>query len=85
MNLREIGEILGVSESRVSQLRAEALTMLRDGITSQYEPDAKLAPLSKRANTARREYTHAIATNTLHNRLAHTNSQGETHTHARTA
>jgi RNA polymerase sigma factor for flagellar operon FliA len=33
----ELAEGLGVTESRVSQLRAEALTLLRAGIAAQYE------------------------------------------------
>jgi RNA polymerase sigma factor FliA len=37
--MAEIAERLGVTESRVSQLRAEALVLLRDGINSQLDPD----------------------------------------------
>ena len=35
----EIAEELGVTESRVSQLRAEALTLLRDGMNSHLDPE----------------------------------------------
>jgi RNA polymerase sigma factor for flagellar operon FliA len=37
--MAEIAARLGVSESRVSQLRAEALVLLRDGINSGLEPE----------------------------------------------
>lgn len=37
--MRDLAEELGVSESRISQLRAEALKMLRDGMNSQLAPD----------------------------------------------
>jgi RNA polymerase sigma factor FliA len=37
--MRELAEELGVSESRISQLRSEALKMLRDGMNSQLAPD----------------------------------------------
>jgi RNA polymerase sigma factor for flagellar operon FliA len=34
---QELAAFLGVTESRISQLRSEALEMLREGITAQYE------------------------------------------------
>ena len=34
-----LAEELGVSESRISQMRAEALALLKDGMNSQLEPD----------------------------------------------
>jgi len=37
--MQDIADELGVSESRVSQMRAEALLMLKDGINSQLDPD----------------------------------------------
>jgi RNA polymerase sigma factor for flagellar operon FliA len=37
--MTEIAEELGVTESRVSQLRAEALVLLRDGMNSHLNPD----------------------------------------------
>jgi RNA polymerase sigma factor for flagellar operon FliA len=36
--MTEIAVELGVSESRVSQMRAEALSMLRDGMNAQLDP-----------------------------------------------
>lgn len=37
--MQEIADDLGVTESRISQMRAEALALLRDGINSQLDPD----------------------------------------------
>jgi RNA polymerase sigma factor FliA len=37
--MAEIADELGVTESRVSQLRAEALTLLRDGLNSHLDPE----------------------------------------------
>jgi hypothetical protein len=34
---QELARFLGVTESRISQLRSEALEMLREGIEAQYE------------------------------------------------
>ena len=36
--MRELAEDLGVTESRISQMRAEALRLLRDGLNSQLDP-----------------------------------------------
>lgn len=44
----EIAEELGVSESRVSQMRAEALALLKDGLNAQLEPS--LVPAHERPN-----------------------------------
>lgn len=35
---QDLASLLGVTESRISQLRSEALVMLKDGIEAQYEP-----------------------------------------------
>jgi RNA polymerase sigma factor for flagellar operon FliA len=37
--MQDIADDLGVTESRISQMRAEALALLRDGINSQLEPE----------------------------------------------
>jgi len=37
--MQDIADELGVTESRVSQMRAEALALLRDGINSQLDPE----------------------------------------------
>ncbi|MFP5346540.1 MAG: sigma-70 family RNA polymerase sigma factor [Actinomycetes bacterium] len=48
--MTEIAAELGVTESRVSQLRAEALTMLRDAMNSQFDP--QLLPEQRRPDGA---------------------------------
>jgi RNA polymerase sigma factor FliA len=61
----ELATFLGVTESRVSQLRSEALIMLREGIEAQYEHEAApevQAPLTGRV--ARRKATYAAAIGT---------------------
>jgi RNA polymerase sigma factor for flagellar operon FliA len=80
--MAEIGAELGVSESRVSQLRAEALTMLRDGLNAQHEPNPTPAQRSKRAGAACDAYAQALGAGTVKSRLARTNALGETRTHA---
>jgi RNA polymerase sigma factor for flagellar operon FliA len=42
----EIAEQLGVTQSRVSQLRSEAIELLRDGVNSQLDP-ANVSPLRR--------------------------------------
>jgi RNA polymerase sigma factor for flagellar operon FliA len=75
--MADIGAELGVSESRVSQLRADALIMLRDGLNTQLDPTAKPAPRSKRADAALDAYAQAIGAPTIQNRLARTTVLGE--------
>ncbi|GAA2499423.1 sigma-70 family RNA polymerase sigma factor [Winogradskya humida] len=68
---------LGVTESRVSQLRAEALSLLKDGLNTHLEPS--LAGNSKDGCVARRRsaYYDQIATHgTLRDRLAVTGVDG---------
>jgi RNA polymerase sigma factor for flagellar operon FliA len=55
--LRDIAAELGLSSSRVSQMRSEALTLLRDGINAQLEPD-KVADLGETTLTARRRASY---------------------------
>jgi RNA polymerase sigma factor FliA len=75
----EIAEELGVTESRVSQLRGEALTLLRDGMNSHLDPE--LIPDSNRPDgcvTRRREayYAQIAAQGDLASRLRRTNPLG---------
>jgi RNA polymerase sigma factor for flagellar operon FliA len=72
--MARIAADLGVTESRVSQLRAEALVLLRDGLNSQLDPDlvAGRDPGSV-VNRRRASYYHAISSGSdLHSRLART-------------
>jgi RNA polymerase sigma factor FliA len=61
--MAEIAVTLGVTESRVSQLRAEALVLLRDALNHELEPD--LVPESSRpggaADRRREAYFAAVA------------------------
>ncbi len=77
--MAEIAAELGVTESRVSQLRAEALTLLKDGLNTHLDPDLVSTPERPDGCVARRRatYYNAITTNsTLHTRLALTNTTG---------
>ncbi len=56
----DLARFLGVTESRVSQLRSEALGMLKDGINAQF-PDADPAPEDDSTLVARRKATFAAA------------------------
>lgn len=77
--MSDIGAELGVTESRVSQLRAEALRVLRDGMNSQLEPGAVETPKrSGRASATRKAYLHAVGSaGTLASRLAITTPAGD--------
>jgi RNA polymerase sigma factor for flagellar operon FliA len=56
----ELARFLGVTESRISQLRSEALAMLREGIEAQYEAN-RPAPEDVSGRVARRKATYAEA------------------------
>ena len=77
--MSDIGAELGVSESRVSQLRAEALRMLKDAMDSQLEPSAvETKKLTSRAAANRAAYLQAVASeSSLASRLAMTTSTGD--------
>jgi RNA polymerase sigma factor FliA len=77
--MADIAADLGVTESRVSQLRAEALSLLKDGLNTHLDPDLAPAPENPDSITARRRasYYATIANNTtLRSRLALTNPHG---------
>lgn len=57
---QDLADLLGVTESRISQLRSEALEMLRDGITAQYEATDEDAE-APRGRVARRKAGYAAA------------------------
>ena len=79
--MADIAADLGVTESRVSQLRAEALSLLKDGLNTHLNPDLAPAPENPDSIVARRRasYFSAIGGNTsLHTRLALTNPYGHT-------
>jgi RNA polymerase sigma factor for flagellar operon FliA len=81
-SMQEIGAELGVSESRVSQLRAEALDLLRDGMNAQLDPTMVAAPARPAGRVARRKaaYFDAIAaSSTCRDRL---DARPRSHGHA---
>ena len=71
--MQALADELGVSESRVSQLRAEALLLLKDGMNSQLDPD-QLAPEPRpNGRVARRKaayYTAVAAGSTPQQRIS---------------
>lgn len=52
--MKDIADDLGVSESRVSQMRAEALALLKDGMNAQLAPELVTVPETPNGVTARR-------------------------------
>ena len=77
--MADIAADLGVTESRVSQLRAEALSLLKDGMNTHLDPDLAPVPDNPDNIVARRRasYCTTIAGNTsLRSRLALTNPHG---------
>src|SRR5690349_3991765 len=54
----ELAELLDVTESRISQIRSEALEMLKEGIEAQYSHTVEPAP---RGRAARRRADYAVA------------------------
>jgi len=57
----ELARLLGVTESRVSQLRSEALLMLREGIEAQYQPGDRQADVPMAGRVGRRKTAYAAA------------------------
>jgi RNA polymerase sigma factor for flagellar operon FliA len=77
--MAEIAAELGVTESRVSQLRAEALGLLKDGLNAHLNPAPAAENPAKEGCVARRraKYFDQIASRgTLHSRLAFTGLDG---------
>ena len=63
---QELARFLGVTESRVSQLRSEALLMLKDGIEAQYlSPEAEEPVVTGRVARRKANYAAAIADATV--------------------
>lgn len=58
---QDLARFLGVTESRVSQLRSEALQMLKEGIEAQFSKDELLKPEEVTGRVARRKATYAQA------------------------
>jgi RNA polymerase sigma factor FliA len=71
--MAEAAAELGVSESRVSQMRAEALALLRDGMNSQLAPERVTSPRGDGCVARRRHayYAAVAARSGFHARLTH--------------
>ena len=77
--MAHIAAELGVTESRVSQLRAEALVLLRDGLNTHLEPALTTPSGIGDGCVARRRtayYEQIASRGTLHSRLAITGLDG---------
>jgi RNA polymerase sigma factor for flagellar operon FliA len=76
--LSAVAAELGVTESRVSQLRTEALALLKDGLATHMEQqDSGTAPFDGCVARRRAAYTKQIATrSTMASRLAATDVRG---------
>ncbi|WP_433210025.1 sigma-70 family RNA polymerase sigma factor [Dactylosporangium sp. CS-047395] len=76
--MSDIAAEIGVTESRVSQLRAEALVLLRDGLNNHLDPHLVAAARDKGCVARRREtfYANIAAQGDLSARLALTNHLG---------
>ena len=63
--MKELADELGVTESRVSQMRAEALELLKDGMNSQLDPEVIIDDERPTQRIAKRKaaYFDAIASN----------------------
>ncbi len=57
---QELARFLGVTESRISQLRSEALAMLKDGIEAQYDQPAPEEQVGARVARRKERYADAI-------------------------
>jgi RNA polymerase sigma factor for flagellar operon FliA len=77
--MADIAADLGVTESRISQLRAEALSLLKDGLNTQLNPDLAPSPDNPDSITARRRasyYASIAGSTSLNSRLALTHPNG---------
>jgi RNA polymerase sigma factor for flagellar operon FliA len=77
--MAEIAAQLGVTESRVSQLRGEALTLLRDGMNAQLDPALVITTQRPGGCVARRReayYADIASRGNLRSRLSHTDRHG---------
>ncbi|MCW2754248.1 MAG: polymerase sigma factor for flagellar operon FliA [Marmoricola sp.] len=64
--MAEIAAELGVTESRVSQMRAEALVLLRDALNHELDPSLLQAHARPTGSAARRRETYFAAVATRH-------------------
>jgi RNA polymerase sigma factor FliA len=77
--IAEVAAQLGVTESRVSQMRTEALRLLREGLRTSLEPEEVRDAVRNGSSAARRhaDYLDRVtAQGSLHTRLALTDHHG---------
>ena len=70
--MQEIAEELGVSESRISQMRGEALALLKDGMNAQLDPERVTEEARPNGRLAKRKaayYAAVASTSTASARL----------------
>jgi RNA polymerase sigma factor for flagellar operon FliA len=71
-SMQELADELGVTESRVSQMRGEALMLIKEGITAHLNPDALPAEARPNGRIAKRKaayYAQVAAGSTCRERL----------------
>ncbi|MEV6636115.1 sigma-70 family RNA polymerase sigma factor [Actinoplanes sp. NPDC051470] len=79
--MADIAADLGVTESRISQLRAEALSLLKDGMNTHLDPELAPVPDNPESIVARRRatyYSNIAGHTSLRSRLSLTNVIGHT-------
>jgi RNA polymerase sigma factor FliA len=59
--MQELADELGVTESRISQMRAEALVLLKEGMNSQLDPEALPEPARANGRVAKRKAAYYAA------------------------
>jgi len=65
--MQTLADELGVSESRISQMRAEALELVKEGMNSQLEPDVVVDAIpGGRVSRRKAAYFDAVASGTDH-------------------
>lgn len=64
--MAELAEELGVSESRISQMRAEALSLMREALHRELDPDLQQAPIKPNGCVARRREAYYAAVAARH-------------------
>jgi RNA polymerase sigma factor for flagellar operon FliA len=76
--MADLADELGVTESRISQLRAEALTLLRQGLSGVDDAPSEVKPPVRGRAAARQAYCAAVASRSnVAERLSTTNVLGE--------
>lgn len=59
--MQELADALGVSPSRISQMRAEAVALLKDGMTAQLDPDERPSDPADSPRVAKRKAAYVAA------------------------